>query len=73
MAVVWEILNLAFHLCCLPFAVLIVCVPVSFGVWDRIWNSFVSVSDHCLSSTVSLSIPYGPRHEKTCLRGFPTG
>ena len=29
-------------------AVLIVCVPFPFAVWDRMWNSIVSVSDHYL-------------------------
>ena len=27
---------------------LIVCVPFPFGVWSRMWNSNVSVPDHCL-------------------------
>ena len=27
---------------------LIVCIPFPFGVWGRIWNSIVSVPDHCL-------------------------
>ena len=29
-------------------AVLVVRVPFIFGVWDRVWNSIVSVPDHCL-------------------------
>ena len=29
-------------------AVLVVCVPFLFGIWDRVWNSIVSVPDHCL-------------------------
>ena len=28
--------------------VLIVCAPFPFGVWGRMWNSIVSVPDHCL-------------------------
>ena len=36
-------------ICCFYFsAVLIVGVPFPFGVWGRMWNSIVSVSDHCL-------------------------
>ena len=39
---------LAFHLCCFNFsAVLVVRVPFPFGVWGRMWNSIVSVPDHC--------------------------
>ena len=29
-------------------AVLVVRVPFPFGVWGRVWNSIVSVPDHCL-------------------------
>ena len=29
-------------------AVLVVRVPFPFCVWDRVWNSNVSVPDHCL-------------------------
>ena len=32
----------------LLFGVLIVCVPFLYGVWGRMWNSTVSVPDHCL-------------------------
>ena len=40
---------LTFHLCCFNFsAVLVVCVRFPFGVWVRMWNSIVSVPDHCL-------------------------
>ena len=36
-------------LCCFYFsAVLVVRVPSPFGVWGRVWNSIVSVPDHCL-------------------------
>ena len=39
---------MAFHLCCFYFgAVLTVDVPFPFGVQGRIWNSIVSVPDHC--------------------------
>ena len=30
------------------FAVIFICVPFPHGVWGRMWNSIVSVSDHCL-------------------------
>ena len=40
---------MAFHLCfCYFSVVLIVRAPFPFGVWDREWNSIVSVPDHCL-------------------------
>ena len=32
----------------LLYAVFIVCVPFPFGVWGKMWNSIVSVLDHCL-------------------------
>ena len=50
MAICWErAAPLAFHLCCFYFSdVLIVGVPFPFGVYGRIWNSIVSVPDHCL-------------------------
>ena len=50
MATCWErAVPLAFHLCCFYFsAVLTVGVPFPFGVYGRMWNSIVSVLDHCL-------------------------
>ena len=50
MAICWErAVPLAFHLCCFYFnAVLIVGVPFLFGAKGRMWNSIVSVPDHCL-------------------------
>ena len=50
MAIRWgRAVPLAFHLCCFNFsAVLVVRVPVPFGVWGRMWNSIVSFPDHCL-------------------------
>ena len=27
---------------------MVVLVPLSFGVWGRMWNSIVSAPDHCL-------------------------
>ena len=47
MAICWE-KALAFCLCFLFNAVLIVCAPFPFGVWGRLWNSTVSVPDYCL-------------------------
>ena len=32
----------------LLYAILIVCVPFPYGIWGRMWNSNVSVPDHCL-------------------------
>ena len=50
MAISWvRAVPLAFYLCCFDFsAVLVVRVPCPFGVWGRMWNSIVSVPDHCL-------------------------
>ena len=49
-AICWErAIPFAFHLCCFYFsAVLILGVPFPFGVYGRIWNSVVSVPEHCL-------------------------
>ena len=45
-----RVVPLAFHLCCFNFSVVLVIVRVSFpfDVWGRMWNSVVSVPDHCL-------------------------
>ena len=51
MAICWErAVPLAFHLCCFYFSTVLIIVGVlfPFGVWGRIWNSVVSVPDHCL-------------------------
>ena len=37
----------------LLYADLIVCIPFLFGVRGRMWNSIVSVPDHCLFVHVS--------------------
>ena len=48
MDICWKRADLlAFRLCFL-YAVLIVCVPFPCGVWGSMWNSIVSVPDHCL-------------------------
>ena len=41
------------------YAVLIVRVPFLFGVLDRMWNSIVSVPDHCISSIWPRSLGSG--------------
>ena len=50
MATFWErVVPLAFHLCCVDFsAVLVLRVPFPFDVMGRMWNTTVSVPDHCL-------------------------
>ena len=50
MAICWERADmLAFcAYAILIYAVLIACVSFPFGVWGRMWNSVVSVPDHCL-------------------------
>ena len=49
-AICWErAVPLAFHLCCFYFsAALSVGVPFPFCILGRMWNSTVSVPDHCL-------------------------
>ena len=55
MAICWErAVPMAFHLCCFNFcAALVVRVPFPFDVWGRMWDSIVSVADHCLLSTAA--------------------
>ena len=51
MAICWDrAVLLAFSLVLFFIfrAVLVVRVPFPFGVWGRMWNSIVSVPDHCL-------------------------
>ena len=57
MAIYWEgAVPLAFHFCCFYFsAVIIISVPFPFGVWGRMWNSIVSVPDHCLFMYLTLA------------------
>ena len=44
-----SVVLLDFRLCrSLLHAILGVSVSFLFGVWDRMWNSIVSVPDHCL-------------------------
>ena len=52
MAICWERdVPLAFHLCCFYFSAVLhvtLGVPFPFGILGRIWNSIVSIPDHCL-------------------------
>ena len=68
MAICWErAVLLAFLVCCFNFsAVLVVRVPFPFGVWGRIWNSIVSVPDHC----VFINFIIDCCRQKRALRGF---
>ena len=43
--------SLPFGLLVIFSAVLVVRVPFPFGVWGRLWNSIVSVPDHCPLTT----------------------
>ena len=38
-------------------------VPFPFGVWGRMWNSIVSVPDHCLFVYFSFRIMHGSKHD----------
>ena len=60
MTICWErAVPLALHLFFFFFVfcffflsvVLVVSVSFPFGVWGRVWNSIVSVPDHCLFSS----------------------
>ena len=37
-------------------AVLVIRVPFPFGVWGKVWNSIVSVPDHCLFIYMVMSV-----------------
>ena len=58
MAICWErAVPLVFHLCCFNFsAVLVVRVLFPFVVWGSVWNSIVSVPDHCPIICFTLNI-----------------
>ena len=49
MAMCWErAVPLAFHLCRFySSVVLVIRAPFPFGVWGCVWNSTISVPDHC--------------------------
>ena len=55
-------------------AVFIVGAPSPFGVQGRMWNSIVSVPDHCLfiyfTYMFTLQFKYEPRQANLCLRAF---
>ena len=42
-----------------------VCVPFPLGVWGRMWNSIVSVPDHCLFINLFPYIVYGEPNKTT--------
>ena len=55
-AICWERLSRQFFTALILNAVLAVLVPLPFGVWGGMWNSIVSVPDHCLFVYFSQSI-----------------
>ena len=48
MAICWERLSRQLFTVLILNAVLVVLVPLPFGAWGGMWNSFVSAPDHCL-------------------------
>ena len=75
MSICWErAVPLAFHLHYFYYnAILIVGVPFPFGVKGRIWNSIVSVPNHCLlaysiDSDNDLRMQHLPRVYTVCLK-----
>ena len=48
MAICWERLSRQLFTVLILNAVLVVLVPLPFGVWGGMWNSIVSAPDHCL-------------------------
>ena len=48
MAICWEGLSRQLFTVLILNAVLVVLVPLPFGVWSGMWNSIASVPDHCL-------------------------
>ena len=48
MAICWERLSRQRFTVLILNAVLVVLVPLPFGVWGGMWNSLVSAPDHCL-------------------------
>ena len=49
--------SLGFSLAFIFSAVLVVRVPFPFGVFGKVWNSIVSIPDHCLFIYFKLSTP----------------
>ena len=65
MAICWARLSRQLFTVLILNAVLVVLVPLSFGVWSGIWNSNVSAPDHCLYVfTVNPSSVPSPAFEK---------
>ena len=52
MVICWEC-PLGVSLVFIFSAVFVVRVPFPFGIWGRVWNSIVSVPDHCLLSSLN--------------------
>ena len=53
----WKELSSRLSACVVVlYVVLIVCVPCPFYVWGRMWNSIVSVPDHCLFVNFSMQL-----------------
>ena len=48
MVICWEKLSRQFFTVLILNAVLVVLVPLPFGVWSRMWNSIKLASDHYL-------------------------
>ena len=48
MAICWERLSHQSYTVLILNAVLVVLIPLPFGVWGGMWNSIVSAPDHCL-------------------------
>ena len=48
MAISWKRLSRQLFTVLILNAVLVVLVPLPFGVWDGMWNSIVWAPDHCL-------------------------
>ena len=63
MANCWErAVPLAFHCCFCFSAVLIVGVLSLFGFWVRMWNSIVSVPDHCIFIYLHVHVTLAHQH-----------
>ena len=62
MAICWERIRLFRQLftALISNAVLVVLVPLQFGVWGGIWNSPVLAPDHCLFVHFSVNPSSGP-------------
>ena len=48
MVICWERLSRQLFTVLILNAILVVLVPLPFGIWGGMWNSIVSAPDHCL-------------------------